>query len=82
MVGPEVEARQKECLDKMRQQRDPERVARCLDEIERIAEKKTKGEVCNIVPATIEAVRAYVTVGEIGATLRKVFGEYKPVPVL
>ncbi|HEY8854283.1 MAG TPA: methylmalonyl-CoA mutase family protein, partial [Candidatus Dormibacteraeota bacterium] len=31
----------------------------------------------NIVPATIEAVRAYATVGEMCDTLRSVFGEYK-----
>ncbi len=33
----------------------------------------------NIIPATIEAVKAYATVGEITATLTEVFGTYRPV---
>jgi methylmalonyl-CoA mutase N-terminal domain/subunit len=30
------------------------------------------------VPPTIDAVRAYATVGEISETLRGVFGSYQP----
>ena len=32
----------------------------------------------NVMPATIEAVKAYCTIGEIGAVWRDVFGEYVP----
>jgi methylmalonyl-CoA mutase, N-terminal domain len=36
----------------------------------------------NVMPATLEAVRAYATVGEIFSVLREVFGEYRePVDV-
>jgi methylmalonyl-CoA mutase N-terminal domain/subunit len=31
----------------------------------------------NLVPPTLEAVRAYATVGEICDVLREVFGEYQ-----
>jgi len=34
------------------------------------------------VPATIEAVRAYATVGEMCDTLRAVFGEYKDLAII
>ncbi len=36
----------------------------------------------NIMPATVEAVRAYATIGEVFGVLRGVFGEYRePVDI-
>lgn len=32
----------------------------------------------NVMPATVEAVKAFATIGEIGAVWREVFGEYSP----
>jgi methylmalonyl-CoA mutase, N-terminal domain len=75
---PEGESRQLERLRKIRNERNNEKVRRCLDEISRVAEKKTKGEAINIMPAMLEAVRSHATVGEIFGTLLEIFGEYKP----
>lgn len=35
----------------------------------------------NLMPFLQDAVRCYATTGEIGAVLRSVFGEYRPVPI-
>ena len=35
----------------------------------------------NIMPATIEAVRAQLSMGEITGALREVFGSYTETPV-
>jgi methylmalonyl-CoA mutase N-terminal domain/subunit len=48
-------------------------VTRSLDALERAARS---GE--NIVPACVEAVKAYATIGEIVGRLRAVFGEWRP----
>jgi methylmalonyl-CoA mutase, N-terminal domain len=75
---PEGESRQIERLRKIKQERDNAEVTRRLDELRRVAEKKAKGEVINIMPAMLENVRAFSTVGEIFGTLLEVYGEYKP----
>jgi methylmalonyl-CoA mutase N-terminal domain/subunit len=36
----------------------------------------------NLMPAILEAVESYATVGEIAGTLRKVFGEYQETVVI
>ena len=36
----------------------------------------------NLLPALLEAVRAYATLGEMIGTLRKHFGQYRPPVVL
>jgi methylmalonyl-CoA mutase N-terminal domain/subunit len=36
----------------------------------------------NLMPAILEAVKAYATVGEISDALRKVFGEYQESVVI
>lgn len=75
---PRGEARQVERLNQTRLKRDKMMVARSLDELSRTAEGKSKGENLNIVPATVAAVRAHATEGEIFAALRRVYGEYTP----
>jgi methylmalonyl-CoA mutase N-terminal domain/subunit len=47
-------------------------VKQCLQELKRAAERGM-----NIVPFTLEAVKAYATVGEMTGVLREVFGEFK-----
>ena len=39
--------------------------------------ERTARDGANVVPAVIEAVKAYVTLGEISDVLRKVFGTYR-----
>jgi methylmalonyl-CoA mutase N-terminal domain/subunit len=70
---PDVEARQVERLGDLRRRRDGDRVARALDRVE-CAARGTD----NLVPCLLDAVRADVTLGEIGGRLRAVFGVHRP----
>jgi methylmalonyl-CoA mutase N-terminal domain/subunit len=70
---PGVEARQAERLRDVRRRRDGDRAARALDAVERAARGTD-----NLVPRLLDAVKADVTLGEIGARLRAVFGVHRP----
>lgn len=72
-VKPEVEARQRAQLKDLRQQRDNTRVQSALQQLEKVAQTDA-----NLMPAIIDAVRTYATLGEICDVLRQVFGEYEP----
>ncbi|MEN9685021.1 MAG: hypothetical protein RLZZ28_807 [Bacteroidota bacterium] len=63
---------QSEKLAALKRSRDKEKVQDCLNKISTYAQNGT-----NLVPAIIEAVEHYCTLGEIADTMRKVFGEYK-----
>jgi methylmalonyl-CoA mutase N-terminal domain/subunit len=76
-VDPAVEARQAERLRETRRRRDPGRVAALLERLEREARDPS----ANLMPATIELVRARATLGEIVNRLRAVFGAYVERPV-
>lgn len=65
------EQRQVERLNAMKMSRDPVRLAAALEQLGAAARGST-----NIVPATIEAVRSYATVGEITEALSEVFGRH------
>jgi methylmalonyl-CoA mutase N-terminal domain/subunit len=71
-VGPETERRQVERLQKLRRERDGAQVTAALDRLESAA----RGDE-NVMPAMVEAVRAYATGGEIMDRLRQVFGVYR-----
>ncbi|MFW6150010.1 MAG: acyl-CoA mutase large subunit family protein [Chloroflexota bacterium] len=68
-VNPEVERRQKERLAETREQRDATRVEQTLQRLEEVARS---GD--NTIPALVDCVEAYATVGEMTDTLRSVFG--------
>jgi len=72
-VDPAVAAAMGERLARLRKSRDAARAARAVETIERAARGRD-----NLVPLILEAVRAEVTLGEICATLRQVFGTYQP----
>ena len=74
-------AKQMARLARIRKRRNEGRVGKSLDQVSFVAEKKSKGEAVNIVPAVLEAVRADATEGEIFGSLRKVYGEYWPPAV-
>ncbi len=76
-VEPAVEARQVERLRAVRARRDGARVAALLDRLEREA----RDPAVNLMPVTIELVKARATLGEIVARLRQVFGTYIETPV-
>ncbi|GIX48512.1 MAG: methylmalonyl-CoA mutase [Candidatus Tectimicrobiota bacterium] len=72
---PEVVQEQVMRLQKLRQERDNDRVARALKALAQ--EARGSG---NLMYPILEAVRAYATIGEICGVLRGVFGEYRPQP--
>jgi methylmalonyl-CoA mutase N-terminal domain/subunit len=59
-------------LEQTRAQRDAGAVANALDKLKLATENEE-----NTMPATIEAVRAYATLGEICSALRDVYGVYE-----
>ena len=71
-VNPEVERKQKERLAQVKRDRDNTRVERVLKGLEDVARSDD-----NTIPALLECVEAYATIGEMSDTLRKVFGTQK-----
>jgi len=71
-VNPEVERKQKERLAQVKRERDNGKVEQTLKRLEDIARSNE-----NTMPAFLECVEAYATVGEMSDTLRKVFGTQK-----
>jgi methylmalonyl-CoA mutase N-terminal domain/subunit len=71
--NPEVSEEMKRRLERLRKERDQSAVERCLRKIRDVARGKE-----NLVPFVLEAVKNYATIGEICATLKEVFGEYRP----
>ena len=69
---PEVERKQKERLAQVKRERDNAKVEQTLKRLEDIARSNK-----NTMPAFLECVEAYATVGEMSDTLRKVFGTQK-----
>ncbi len=59
-------------INKLKSQRNSEKVELLLNEIKLAAQSDR-----NLMPYIINAVEAYATLGEVSDTLRSVFGEYK-----
>jgi methylmalonyl-CoA mutase N-terminal domain/subunit len=76
-VDPATEARQVARLQDVRRRRDSARVASLLDQLAAEARDPAR----NLMPVTVEAVRARVTVGEIVTRLKSVWGTYVERPV-
>jgi len=76
-IDPAVEARQIAQLTAVRQRRDRARVEALLERLEREARDPS----VNLMPVTIELVRARASMGEIVNRLRQVFGAYVERPV-
>jgi methylmalonyl-CoA mutase N-terminal domain/subunit len=76
-IDPAVETRQIARLQETRRRRDGAKVDALLD---RLA-AEAKNPDANLMPLTIEAVKARATMGEIVARLRSVFGAYTERPV-
>jgi methylmalonyl-CoA mutase N-terminal domain/subunit len=71
-VKPEVEKRQRERTAQVRKNRDNGNARRALKRLEDVARSND-----NTMPAFLECVEAYATVGEICDVLRKVFSTQK-----
>ena len=72
-VDPGMEAAQVATLRDVRARRDGARVEAALNAL---AETARAGD--NVMPACVEAVSAYATVGEIVAVLREIHGDWRP----
>ncbi len=68
-----LEERQKERVAGVRAERNQAAAQTALDRVGQVAR-----DGGNLMPAIIDAVRAYVTLGEISDALRSEFGEYRP----
>jgi methylmalonyl-CoA mutase N-terminal domain/subunit len=75
-IDPEVERVQVERVKALRARRDNGLVKRRLEAL-----RKTAASGDNLMPAIVEAARAYVTLGEMIDVLKSVFGEYKERPI-
>ena len=71
-VKPEVEKRQRERTAQVRKERDDDNVSRALRRLEDVARSAD-----NTMPAFLECVEAYATLGEICNVLRKIFSTQK-----
>jgi len=76
-IDPEVERAQVERVRALRERRDGSRWLAAMDALESRARSEE-----NLVPALVDAVLAWATVGEISGRLRAVFGEHRETLVL
>ena len=74
---PTAERRQIEGLQRVRRERDGAKVSALLDELVAAA----RDDQSNIMPVTIELVRAGASMGDIVERLKTLWGSYREVPV-
>jgi methylmalonyl-CoA mutase N-terminal domain/subunit len=72
-IDPKLEEEQQARVRAVRAKRDPKRAAAAMEALDRAA-----GERDNLMPFIVEAVRGYVTLGEVSDVLRRRFDEYRP----
>lgn len=72
-IEQDVERQQIERLRQVKTERDAHKVREALAELEVCARDGR-----NVMPALIDAVKAYASVGEICGVLKSVYGEYEP----
>jgi methylmalonyl-CoA mutase, N-terminal domain len=75
-IGPEVEEEQRRRLEKVRGERDAGAVASALTRVRADAAEPT----VNLMPALLDAARAYASLGEIVDALASVFGRWVEQP--
>jgi methylmalonyl-CoA mutase, N-terminal domain len=76
-IDADTERAQVARLNALRARRDSAKAKTALDEVER----RARGNE-NLMPAILDAVEAYATVGEISDALRRAFGEYQESVVI
>jgi len=76
-VDASVGEMQAKKLKELRAKRDNNAVDSALKHLETVAQSTE-----NVMPAILDAVRVYATLGEICDVLRRVFGEYRPEDML
>jgi len=80
-VSEEVAEKQIRRLKEIKKKRDKSKVDESLDVLRKVAEKEESNEN-NIVPHIYRCVRNYVTLGEIVAALKDIYGEYRAPTVI
>jgi methylmalonyl-CoA mutase N-terminal domain/subunit len=75
---PETERRQIERLNKVKNNRDEEKIQSMLKQLKEQAED----ESVNLMPLTIELVREGASMGDIVETLKGIWGTYREKPVI
>ena len=70
-VDDSIRQLQVEKIKSLKEERDNEKVLSCLSKLESSA----RGDI-NLMPAILEAIENYATLGEVSDVMRKVFGEY------
>ncbi|HWP47107.1 MAG TPA: methylmalonyl-CoA mutase family protein [Candidatus Limnocylindrales bacterium] len=70
-LDPELEKAQVRRVQELRKRRDNEAVKSALTRLKQVAQGTD-----NLMPAILDAVKCYTTLGEISHALREVFGEY------
>ncbi|HWI40414.1 MAG TPA: methylmalonyl-CoA mutase family protein, partial [Verrucomicrobiae bacterium] len=76
-IKEEVELAQKKSLREMKEKRDEAKVRGALAALQ----ERAKGTE-NVMPAIVEAVKSYATLGEIADVMRDVFGKHRETVVL
>jgi methylmalonyl-CoA mutase N-terminal domain/subunit len=76
-IPPHVEKEQLARLERVRQGRNKQKVKQSLNRLFNEADKNK-----NLMPTIVEALKAYVTIGEITDVLRSVYGEYRELIVV
>jgi methylmalonyl-CoA mutase N-terminal domain/subunit len=71
-IDPEGEGRQVEAVRRVRAERDGSACSAALRRVDEVARGSE-----NLMPALIEAVKAYATVGEVANVLRAAWGEHR-----
>jgi len=71
-IDPALEPAQVERVKRLRATRDNARARHALDQVERVARSQQ-----NLMPAILDAVESYATLGEVSDRLRAAFGEYR-----
>jgi methylmalonyl-CoA mutase N-terminal domain/subunit len=75
-IGPEVEEAQLKRLETVKHDRNLDAVTAALDDVRAVAAEPT----INVMPALLEAVNVYATIGEISNALADVFGRFTETP--
>jgi methylmalonyl-CoA mutase N-terminal domain/subunit len=76
-IDPALEQKQIEGVTSLRSRRDAGAVETALARLKRDASE----ERANLMPALVDASRAYVTMGEMCDALREVWGTWRETPV-
>ncbi|HQY52181.1 MAG TPA: methylmalonyl-CoA mutase family protein, partial [Ignavibacteria bacterium] len=71
-ISKEVEEKQVKRLKELKASRNQEEVDNALKHLRKVAEDGT-----NLMPAVLDCARKYVTLGEMCAELKEVFGVYE-----